>query len=336
MKAYLYYCEASSLNDATNYYVGIIEKGLTRKGVDLIKTQDLNDLSNADIIVTITVKAFFKAKIKNRKAKTIFWSQGVAPEEAIMSEKTLRNYYRFVCRYLLTLIALHCGNLIFLVSEEMKNHYRKMYCCSMDNSIVMPCYNLPVSKSFSIKQYEEPSFVYAGNAAAWQGVDLMLDVYAIVEQNIPNAKIMLLSKNEKEFTEKLQARNIRNYEIKYVSMDCLQEELHKFKYGFILRDNHIVNRVATPTKMNSYLSNYLIPIFSNTVDDFNRHIELEEFTIKAQFPLNANVIADEIIKFEKSDKQFERYKGIVERIFKEHYNDDVYLSIMESRIAKWF
>lgn len=336
MKAYLYYCEASSLNDATNYYVGIIEKGLAQKGVCLIKTQDLNELSDADIIVTITVKAFFKAKTKNRNAKTIFWSQGVAPEEAIMSERTVRNYYRYICRYLLTHIALHFADLIFLVSEQMKNHYRKMYFCSLDNTIVMPCYNLPVSKVFSTKQYDEPTFVYAGNAAAWQGVDLMLDVYAIIEQNIPNAKIMLLSKNEKEFTSKLQARNIKNYEIKYVSMDCIQEELHKYKYGFILRDNHIVNRVATPTKMNSYLSNYLIPIFSNTVDDFNRYIELGEFTIKAQYPLDAKIIAEEIIKFEKTKKNFEEYKGLVDRIFNEHYNDDVYLKLMESRIAKWF
>lgn len=336
MKAYLYYCEKSSLNDATNYYVGIIEKGLARKNVSLVKTMKSKDLVDADIIVTITVKAFFKAKCKNRNAKTIFWSQGVAPEEAIMNEKTLHNLYRFFCRFVLSFFALHFADVIFLVSEEMRKHYRKMYLCRLNNVIIMPCYNLPPSTYFHLEQYNAPTFVYAGNAAAWQGVDLMLDVYALVEREMPNASLMLLSRNEKVFKDKIAIRGIKNYNIKYVSMDCLQDELHKYKYGFILRNNHIVNRVATPTKMNSYLSNYLIPIFSNTVDDFNRNIELGEFTIKAQYPLDAKVIAQQIIDFENTPKDFRKYKANVDSIFKNHYNDEVYLKIIDSKIKHWF
>lgn len=336
MKAYLYYCEKSSLNDATNYYVGIIERALYNKKVTLVKTMSLDSIVDADIIVTITVKAFFKAKCRNRKAKTIFWSQGVSAEEAIMSDKTLYNYYRFVCRFLLSFIALHLANVIFLVSEEMRKHYKHTYLCRLDDAIIMPCYNLPPSTYFELEQYNAPTFVYAGNAAAWQGVDLMLDVYALVEREITNASLMLLSKNEKEFKEKISARGIKNYEIKYVNMSNLQDELHKYKYGFILRDNHIVNRVATPTKMNSYLSNYLIPIFSNTVDDFNRHIELGEYTIKAQYPLDAKVIAQQIIEFENTPKDFRKYKTYVDSIFENHYNDEVYLNIIDYKIKNWF
>ena len=119
-------------------------------------------------------------------------------------------------------------------------------------------------------------------------------------------------------------------------MDELQDELNQYKYGFILRDNHIVNRVATPTKMNSYLSNYLIPIFSNTVDDFNRHIELGEFTIKAQYPLDARSIAKQIIDFENVSNDFSKYKSYVDRIFESHYNDEIYLGIIDSKIKNWF
>ena len=56
MKACLYYCEKSSLNDATNCYVGIIEKALADKNLTLVKTQDLSELADADIVMTITVK----------------------------------------------------------------------------------------------------------------------------------------------------------------------------------------------------------------------------------------------------------------------------------------
>ena len=334
-KAYLY-CDKRSLNDATNYYVGIIEKALIRKNVILVKTQELTELTDVDIIVTITVKDFFNAKCKNRKAKTIFWSQGVAAEEAIMVGKTIHNYFRYVCRFTLSFIALHFADVIFLVSEEMRKHYRVMYLCRLNNAIIMPCYNLPLSAYFDVNQYKNPTFVYAGNAAAWQGVDLMLDVYALVEKKIPNARIMLLSKNKEEFLKKIVARGIKNYGIKHVSMEELQGELHRYKYGFILRDNHIVNRVATPTKMNSYLSNYLIPIFSNTVDEFNRHIDLGEFTIKAQYPLDAKAISKQIVDFETVSHDFKGYRKYVNNIFESHYNDEIYLGIIDSKIKNWF
>lgn len=335
-QAFLYYCECSSLNDATNYYVGVIEKTLKKRNVELVKTQSLTELTGADIIVTITAKAFFKAKCKNRKAKTIFWSQGVAAEEAIMNEKTLHNYYRYICRFVLSFVALHFADVIFLVSEEMRKHYRTMYLCKLDDAIIMPCYNLPLSTYFDLGQYRNPTFVYAGNAAAWQGVDLMLDVYALVERKLPYARIVLLSKNEEEFKKKIAVREIKNYSIKYVNMDDLQDELHKYKYGFILRDNHIVNRVATPTKMNSYLSNYLIPIFSNTVDDFNRYIQLDEFTIKAKYPLDAKKVAKQIIDFENVSRDYSKYKIYVDNVFKRHYNDDTYINTIDEKIKAWF
>lgn len=335
MKAYLFFCEKSSLNDATNYYVGLIERGLNRKGIKVSKTQNTDDLCNADIIVTITVKAFFLAKCKNRKAKTIFWSQGVAPEEAIMGKRNLLNYYRYICRFFLTFIALHLSDIVFLVSEEMKRHYVSMYFCKLENAIVMPCYNLSVSPVFNLKQYESPTFVYAGSSAVWQGVDLMLDVYSLVEKSIPSAHITILSKDKEKFEKMLALRKIKNYDIKYVKMDKLHEELHKNKYGFILRDNNVVNRVATPTKMNSYLSNYVIPIFSNTVDDFNRYINLGEFTIKAKYPLDANTIAQQVIRFEKSKHDFCQLRDYVNDVFANHYNDELYLTLFENAIKYW-
>ena len=70
-KAYLY-CNPKSLNDATNYYVGIIEKALTRKNVSLVKTQDLAELADADIIVTITVKDFLRLSVRIERLRLFF------------------------------------------------------------------------------------------------------------------------------------------------------------------------------------------------------------------------------------------------------------------------
>ena len=327
MKAVLYYYEASSMNDATSYYIDVIRKGLSKVGYNFEYTQNLNCVVDSDIIVTITVMSFLRSKLRNRNAQTIFWSQGVGPEEAIMGGKTLNNLFRYVCRYYLTLYALHRAAIVFVVSDAMRQYYKKKYWYKKDNCVVMPCYNQPLSNYFDLEQYKKPTFVYAGNASVWQGVDLMLDIYKQIEDVLPNAKITLLSKNKKEFENKIKERNIKNYEIKYVEVKKLAEELHNYKYGFIIRDKSIVNEVATPTKMNSDLASYLIPIYSDTVDDFKRNINLQHYKLMATYPLSADVICKQIVDFEKEIKDYDEYKEIVEKVFSNHYNDNVYIDM---------
>ena len=336
MKAYLYYCEKSSLNDATNYYISIINKSLFQKGIILFFTDQIQQLTDADFILTITVKAFFKAKMKNKKAKTIFWFQGIAPEEAIMESTNIKNLYRYTVRRILTHYALNNADLLFFVSDAMKEHFSKKYGYKKNNYIIMPCYNLPLSPIFNPNQYSSPTFVYAGGTSVWQGIYFMLDVYSLIEKQISNAHLTLLCKNKKLLEKELSQRNINNYNIKYVSMDSLQDELHKYKYGFIIRDNHVVNKVATPTKMNSYLSNYLIPIFSDTVYDFNKYINLGKYTLKIKYPFDAQAIAREIIDFENKIHNYDEYKEIVKDVFRNHYNDDMYIGIISNMIGQLF
>ena len=183
---------------------------------------------------------------------------------------------------------------------------------------------LPLSYTFNVKQYEAPVFAYAGNTSVWQGVDFMLDVYALVEKQLPNATLRLFSGNKDEFIQKCKDRGITNYELKYVPVNQLQDELHKCKYGFIIRDNHIVNLVATPTKMNSYLAAYMIPIFSDGVDDFKKNINLGEFTLLENNPLNAKAIAVNIVDFENKKHDFTKYHDAVTDVFSKHYNDNKY------------
>ena len=162
----------------------------------------------------------------------------------------------------------------------------------------------------------------------------------------PNWKLILLNCFFNSFAieitvspiygKKNQDREINYYNIKYVSMDSLQDELHKYKYGFIIRDNHVVNKVATPTKMNSYLSNYLIPIFSDTVYDFNKYINLGKYTLKIKYPFDAQAIAREIIDFENKIHNYDEYKEIVKDVFRNHYNDDMYIGIISNMIGQLF
>lgn len=330
MKAYLY-CDQRSLNEATLYYVNLIKRCICIKGYTYEIAHSLKEMHNPQLIVTITEKYFLKAKLKYPRASTIYWAQGVDAEEAKMTLSNLKSYIRYLFRRFAEPIAIRKATILFCVSERMKEYFKDMYGYKdLGNCIIMPCYNLRLSNHFELSQYEKPTFVYAGNSSAWQGVDLFLDVYSLVEKVIENARIVLLTGDRDLFRQKIKEKGIKNFEIKFVPLVDLQEELHKYKYGFILRDEHIVNQVATPTKMNSYLANFLIPIFSDSVYDFKNNVKLDEFTIMATCPLNPKTIAEKIISFENKVHDFSNYKAIVESVFSTHYNDLKY----EDKILK--
>lgn len=318
-KAYLY-CDKRSLNDATVYYVDLVNECLRTRGYNVEIVHLLKDIKNPDLIFTITHYNFVKAKVRYPFVKTLNWAQGVGLEEAKMT----RSYWKRFPFWLSEQITIWLSDMHLFVSEKMCEYYRNQFSYHGDKHVIMPCYNLPLGEFSSVERYYAPTFVYAGGVSKWQGVDVMLDTYALIETQIPNASLTMYCQERDYIIDEAGKRGIKNIDVKYVPLERLQEELQQYKYGFILREKNWVNYVATPTKMNSYLAAYLIPIFSNGVDDFSLNINLEEFTIMAQTPLNSNTIAKQIIAFEKGHKCYDKYKEIVERVFANHYNDTYY------------
>ncbi len=330
-----FYCDKRSINDATSYYVDLIVKPLKEKGYEFKIVHALRDIHYPDIILTVTCKYFFCAKLKFPRCKTIYWAQGVSAAEARMSIKGIKSFMRFIIRAFTERIAVRRSNVLFCVSERMVQYYTETYHLrNMDKCIIMPCYNLALSDTFTVKQYETPTFVYAGGFNIWQGIDFMLDVYSRVEKAIPSSKLTILSNQKEQFSKAIEKYGIRHFEIKYVPLNQLSEELHKHKYGFIIRDNNIVNNVSTPTKMNSYLSNFLIPVFSDAVDSFVRHIDLGKYQIMVNCPLDAEIVAKKIVKFENTINDFYDYQSVVNRLFESYYNDDTYHSLIEGMYLK--
>lgn len=335
MKAYLY-CDKRSLNDATTYYVNIIKKGLELKGYYWHVVHKISDIKSPNVIVTITERYFFLAKVFFPKTKTIYWAQGIGAEEARMSESRLKGNLRYHFRLITEKLAVRQSSILCCVSDRMKKYFEDIYHYNnQENCLVMPCYNNNLSSEFNITRYLKPTFVYAGGTSVWQGVDFMLEVFLKVQKQIPESRLIICTEDQKTFEQKIINLGIQNYEIKYVPVDNINHELSQYKYGFIIRDNHIVNQVATPTKMNTYLASYLIPIFSEAVDDFKRNIKLGQYTIMATLPLNSDELAKTIVKFENSDIDFSNYQSMVKQVFQSHYSDESYLIVFIGLIDKY-
>ena len=338
MKIAYLYCDGRSLNDATNYYLDIIKECIVERGYEFYSTNKLSDIKSPCLILTLTEKFYFYAKMRFPFVDTVYWAQGVSAEEVKMyGVKKYKDKLRYVFKYIIEKIAVNTSKILFVVSEKMIEFYSKEYRYNVkkNNCIIMPCFNLELSQNFNLLQYEVPTFVYAGSASTWQCVDKMLMVYSLLEKRIVNAKLTILSSDKIIFEKLIKKNNIKKYEIKYVPYEELNNELHKYKYGFILREDHIVNNVATPTKMNSYLSNYVIPIYSNAVDDFVKNIKMGEYTIMAKCPIDPIDICNQIFEFEMSKHDYSNLEKKIECIFEKYYNREKYKKDIHSKFISF-
>ena len=249
MKKVYLYCNPGSLNDATNHYIGVVLKTLQNEGFEIKTVHRLKEIKKADLIFTVSSVYNFYARLRFPFIKSICWKQGINPEESNMyGGGKVRYYWHSFNEW----FALHTSEVMFFVSQKMREHYKEKYGYEKNNYIIMPCYNLPLSDKFELERYTRPTFVYAGNASVWQNAELMLDVYKRIEQHLPQSSFTILTNDNERFGKLISERNLKNVTLKYVPMENLSEELQKYKYGFLLREDNIVNNVATPTKMNSY------------------------------------------------------------------------------------
>lgn len=324
MKRIVLYINPKSLNDATSHYIQIVNRAATDLGFVFLMTESINNIKFGDIIFTITTNNYIKSFFLRPLSKTIFWSQGIDPEESMMREKNMFKYY---LKSLIEFIVLSLPSFKLFVSKAMLNHYNHKYNFNNKNYRIMPCYNLQYSESLqkNLKKYENPSFVYAGSLSIWQNIDETLQVYKCLENKIQNSTLTLLTEEIEKANNLVKKYNIKSAHVKYVNLQDLNNELLKYKYGFLLRSNNLVNNVATPTKMNSYLACGLVPIFTDAITDYKDKINLKNFSLKMSSDLSIDEIAKKIIDFESSKKDYSVLHIEIKKIFDAYYNDNRYI-----------
>lgn len=328
MKRIVFYYEEGIINDATSFYVDIIEKSAKKQNIKFTRTMSLKTISSGDIILTIYSKNFIESFITHPFNKTIFWAQGVEPEESRLHCNKIVYWIKSLMEY----ISIRLSSLLFMVSKSMYEHYQKKYRLKRNHYVIMPCYNADNIAEVSLSKYDRPTFVFAGGTSSWHCADAIIDTYKHIEDEFPNASITLLSNAKKQFKDILEKYNVKNYSINYVPLSELQDELSKYKYGFLLRDAHIINKVATPTKMSSYLGAGIIPVFTDAIDDFSTNINLGEYTLLYKTPIDTKEIASSIIKFEKAKHNYSQYLEIVKNVFSDYYCTAKYINIISKEL----
>lgn len=239
------------------------------------------------------------------KKKFVLDAHGVVPEEQKLQGLYFKSTLYELCeKYIFKRLFS-----LIVVSHKMKEYYLNKHGKQCEHVIVYPI--LPTNlKNSSISEIESTSsnhinIIYSGNTQLWQNVPEMLNFISKNESS--NISYILLTGEENIMKQKLVEHNLSHR--KDISIQSLPpHELEKVytsaHFGFILRDDIIVNNVACPTKMVEYLFYGLTPIIkSANVGDFKQMgcemVQIETLCIKeltAHKSKKNNKIAEELIK----------------------------------------
>lgn len=287
--------------------------------------------SKGDVIVTCTWISFIKVYLRGYKS-VILWCQGIIPEESYMRNKSAA---RFWLLSHFEKYSLKNAAYILCVSDAMREHYEQKYSLDLgDKTYVMPCFNTTFNEwAFQDhSRYSHPSFTYVGSLAPWQCFDETLMLYKTIEAQIPDAFLHVFTPDGEEAKKRAEAQQIRNYHIQYVEPSLLDKELSKISYGFVLRKDVPVNRVATPTKLSSYISCGVIPIFSECLTSFAKA------TTELQHKLVISDInsSQELIEFASRKRQTSEVEKEYRKLFNTYYNRDQHIKDLAQEFAKVF
>ena len=300
-------------------YLDIVRQALEDNGYDTRYVKSLDGIDKTSMIVFPMAVDAFRYYWKGYK-RIILWQQGVTAEESF-----LRNHSKL---RLMILNGIDCFIMkkaisILFVSKELKNYYEIRARQSFESkSYVMPCFNEELDISvLQKKDYKDPSFVYVGSLDLWQCFQQTVSLYTQIERKIPGCRLKVLTFQTEEADRILREAGAENYCVKCVPKELVREELEECSFGFVLREDIEVNRVATPTKISSYLAAGVIPVVTRSVRDFAALAKGK----KCACIVKDTTDIETIISFMNSDvKKDDVAKDVID-IFGSYYNKDVHV-----------
>lgn len=327
-KAFIYFNYSNK--EVIGDYLSIVKMTLEELNYKVDFVNDLLGCDKKDLIVFSIGYDAFKFYLKGYR-NFILWQQGAVADESYM-----RNHSR-LRRWLLNridLFAMKRAKAILYVSEYMRQYYEKMGNCSFaDKSYLMPCFNEEYDESiYDAKDYSKKTFTYVGSLDLWQCFEQTATLYKQIEDAIPEAHFKVLTFDTANAERIIKDKGIKHYEVNCVPKEEVRNELKSVNYGFIIREDNMVNRVATPTKISSYMSAGVIPIFSTCLKDFTALAQKLKYA-KAVKDLSEDGV-DDVINYVKLPTDKEEIKAEYKKVFNSYYGKQTHYQNLLTLLKK--
>ena len=315
------------IRNVTEMYYNIVLSALKKRGI-LIKEipscslHSVRQIPTNSYVFATTLKEFAYLYFTGHR-KYIYWYQGIGPEEIYMLKGSKLRYKidSFLEKRTLKTIRYKIG-----VSKYLFRHYEDKYHMAIEPSsvFIMPCFNSEMNKEsfYSPHKYEYNVFCYAGGTQPWQGFEEIVNLYKKIEDKRSDVCLKVYSKDLEEAKNTIETVGLRNYSIDCIPQSQMDSALASCKYGFIIREDSIINNVATPTKLATYLGSGVIPIFSSSILSYR---DLAS-RFKYLCCLNSKETElDQINEYLKIEIKPEDVISEYDAIFKEYFNKEKYI-----------
>jgi glycosyltransferase involved in cell wall biosynthesis len=264
----------------------------------------IKEIKKADIIYSHSLYGiglagiFCMPLIKN---KNFVWDvHGIIPEEIRLSGQS--KLKQFIYSLLESLVIKNASKII-VVTNAMKNHLCLKYKDVNAKFFVYPILpnTIDIKKGFEESDAAgKINIIYAGNMQGYQNIPLMIQSIKDMLY-VPNVYFYILTGEKVKMLELFETKalnNKKNIFIDSVKPSELNKYYKKAHYGFILRDDVVVNNVACPTKIIEYLAYGLTCItLTSKIGDFETlgfdHLNLNQLNkdqLKASKSLKNNQI----------------------------------------------
>lgn len=195
----------------------------------------------------------------NKKQKRILLDvHGVVPEELLYIGKYFRSlFYRLIEKKAVN----YATDLIF-VTEKLHQYWNKKYEeVSQKKTWLAPIISLNRENEHLLiekcRTYDcgHREIIYAGGGQVWQNIELMIKIINESDQ----IQFKVFSFEEDVFRQQ-GLKETRWVSLSRGTKEQVKQELFKSHFSFVLRDDHILNRVSCPTKYVEALGTGNIPV----------------------------------------------------------------------------
>lgn len=245
-----------------------------------------------NVIYAENVKAGYIAYIVNKiiKIPYVLDLHGVVAEEYLEFSNQRRinlSHYDYL-KYIEATSAKHASKVI-CVSQFFKKYLMKTYNIKNQKLYVVPCninvdhidFNINIREKIRQEQKIEGKnvFIYNGSFTSYQCIEEMVEFFKKIRLVNKNSFfIFLITSNHNKVLALFKKKEIplESFVIKSVPHKEVKNYQMASDYGIIIRNDSLVNKVASPTKLFEYLSTGLKIVGTNNIGDINE-IPTEKF-----------------------------------------------------------
>ncbi len=209
-------------------------------------------------------------------AKLVFSVRGADVEERLLGngfkDWVAVAYIRWALKRAIK-ICDHLNTVSFVFADRLRSMYKR-------NASVLPCCVSPLMQTSQVKNVVKgKTIVYSGGLSPWQKIDDILVLMKEMSKVDDTLQFRFLTKDIDALKDKCQKFGFptTRWTAKACKPSEVMDELSKADCGIIMRDNTVVNQVASPIKIGEYLQAGLGIIASPHIGDVGRLLEREPF-----------------------------------------------------------